>query len=146
MRPLVKASIDHLDDLDSPWLNLKGCYPSLDLDYMADRSHGELHVDIAFSFTPRHDDHLVGLWRLDVLEASFGAGGYTMGSLHTIASLSRYGAIQAPMTRERSQLTDLMQNLRRMQADIETSETSERKRLELRVQASESQMSVFSIS
>ena len=30
-----------------------------------------------------------------------------MGSLHTIASLSCYGAIQAPMTRERSQLTHI---------------------------------------
>ena len=92
----------------SPWANLKLCHPSLDFDYMVDRRYGELHVDVAFSFTPKSSVPLVGLWRLDVLEDSFGAGGYNRGSLHNIASLSRYGAMQAPMPRERSQLSHIV--------------------------------------
>ncbi|KAI0691050.1 hypothetical protein C8T65DRAFT_587481, partial [Cerioporus squamosus] len=93
----------------SPWQALKAALPQLDLDYMADRSNGELTVDLAISFNPRKPTvPLVGLWRLDVLEASFGAGGYTRGSLHHIASLSRYGALQAPMGSERARQTHVV--------------------------------------
>ncbi|KAG2740171.1 hypothetical protein P692DRAFT_20822765 [Suillus brevipes Sb2] len=48
-----------------------------------------------------------GLWRLDALEASFGAGGYNRGQLHHHNTLSRYGALQAEMQRERSQQTHI---------------------------------------
>ncbi|EIW51258.1 uncharacterized protein TRAVEDRAFT_54722, partial [Trametes versicolor FP-101664 SS1] len=104
----TRMSLHDVKQASSPWSKLKLCQPCLDLDYMVDRRNGELHIDIAYSFTPNPEatrTNLVGLWRLDVLEDSFGAGGYTKGTLHNIASLSRYGALQAPMSRERSQLS-----------------------------------------
>ncbi|KAI0667341.1 hypothetical protein C8Q78DRAFT_982564, partial [Trametes maxima] len=104
----TRMSLGGINQDISPLANLKLCHPSLDFDYMLNRKYGELHIDVAFSFTPKSPIPLVGLWRLDVLEDSFGAGGYNKGSIHNIASLSRYGALQAPMARERSQLSHIV--------------------------------------
>ena len=93
---------------NSPWARLKKEYSALDLDYMVNRAHGELTIDLGISFTPLHTEELTGLWRLDALEASFGAGGYQRGSLHHIASLSRYGALQAPMGAERARMAHVV--------------------------------------
>ncbi|KAG1789662.1 uncharacterized protein HD556DRAFT_1243502, partial [Suillus plorans] len=80
----------------------------LDWSYMMDRRHGELLVDVGISFTPRSPDvPVVGVWRLDALEASFGAGGYKRGEIHHHNMLSRYGALQAEMQQERSQQTHI---------------------------------------
>ncbi|KAI6137546.1 hypothetical protein BKA82DRAFT_4023816 [Pisolithus tinctorius] len=49
---------------------------ALDWSHMVDRANGELLVDLGISIHPTCDEKLVGLWRLDALEASFGAGGY----------------------------------------------------------------------
>ncbi|KAI6149952.1 hypothetical protein BKA82DRAFT_4354048 [Pisolithus tinctorius] len=56
--------------------------PALDWSYMVDRANGELLVDLGISIHPTCDEKLVGLWRLDALEASFGAGGYLRGNAH----------------------------------------------------------------
>jgi hypothetical protein len=80
----------------------------LDWQYMMSRSHGELLVDVGVSFTPHSPNiPLVGVWRLDALEASFGAGGYKRGEIHHHNTLSRYGALQAEMQQERSQQTHI---------------------------------------
>jgi len=78
--------------------------PDLDWSYMMNRRHGELLVDVGISFTPHSPDvPVVGVWRLDALEASFGVGGYKQGEMHHHNTLSRYGALQAEMQQERSQ-------------------------------------------
>jgi hypothetical protein len=65
-------------------------------------------VDVGISFTPRCSDiAVVGVWRLDGLEASFGAGGYKRGNIHHHNMLSRYGALQAEMQQERAQQTHI---------------------------------------
>ncbi|KAG2029292.1 hypothetical protein BDR03DRAFT_840144, partial [Suillus americanus] len=80
----------------------------LDWPYMMNRTHGELLVDVGVSFTPRSPEiPVVGVWRLDALEASFGAGGYKRGEMHHHNTLSRYGALQAEMQQERSQQTHI---------------------------------------
>ncbi|KAG2136431.1 hypothetical protein DEU56DRAFT_756337 [Suillus clintonianus] len=80
----------------------------LDWPYMMNRQHGELLVDVGISFTPRSPDvPVVGVWRLDALEASFGAGGYKRGEMHHHNTLSRYGALQAEMQQERAQQTHI---------------------------------------
>ncbi|KAI5990547.1 hypothetical protein F5J12DRAFT_786485 [Pisolithus orientalis] len=56
--------------------------PALDWSHMVDRANGELLVDLGISIHPTCDEKLVGLWRLDALEASFGAGGYLRGNAH----------------------------------------------------------------
>ncbi|KAG1789583.1 uncharacterized protein HD556DRAFT_1492627, partial [Suillus plorans] len=82
--------------------------PDLNWEYMMNRKHGELLVDIGISFTPHSTEvPVVGLWRLDALEASFGAGGYKRGEMHHHNMLSRYGALQAEMQQERSQQTHI---------------------------------------
>ncbi|KAG1762332.1 hypothetical protein EV702DRAFT_1228544 [Suillus placidus] len=82
--------------------------PDLDWPYMMNRRHGELLVDVGISFTPHSPEvPVVGVWRLDALEASFGAGGYKRGEMHHHNTLSRYGALQAEMQQERSQQTHI---------------------------------------
>ncbi|KAG1863287.1 hypothetical protein DFJ58DRAFT_725189 [Suillus subalutaceus] len=78
----------------------------LDWNHMQDRTHGELLVDVGVSFTPCElTVPMVGVWRLDALEASFGAGGYKQGEMHHHNTLSQYGAIQAEMQQERAHQT-----------------------------------------
>ncbi|KAG1743531.1 hypothetical protein EDD22DRAFT_851488 [Suillus occidentalis] len=64
------------------------------------------HVGV--SFTPHSPDiPVVGVWRLDALEASFSTGGYKRGEMHHHNTLSRYGALQAEMQQERCQQTHI---------------------------------------
>lgn len=96
-----------------PLANLRDYYPQLDIDTMLDRSNGgELPVDLTFSFNPNTSTAapnpqppLVGLWHLDVLEASFGAAGFNQGNLHPIGTLSPYRSLQAKMSKEHSWAT-----------------------------------------
>jgi hypothetical protein len=81
--------------------------PALDWPYMTDRNNGELLVDLGIGIHPTCDEKLVGLWRLDALEASFGAGGYLQGNLHHTCTLGRYGGIQAEMSQERGRQTHI---------------------------------------
>ncbi|KAI6137557.1 hypothetical protein BKA82DRAFT_4023828 [Pisolithus tinctorius] len=62
---------------------------ALDWSHMVDRANGELLVDLGISIHPTCDEKLVGLWRLDALEASFGAGGYLRGNAHHTCMLGR---------------------------------------------------------
>ena len=71
-------------------------FTGLDWDYMTDRKEGELICDVGITVQPLDDEEeLVGLWRLDCLEASYGAGGYLSGNIHTLNTLSMYGGLQA---------------------------------------------------
>ncbi|KAI5997367.1 hypothetical protein EDD15DRAFT_2162774 [Pisolithus albus] len=79
--------------------------PALDWPYMVNRNNGELLVDLGIGIHPKWDENLVGLWRLDCLEASFGAGGYLRGNIHHTCTLGRYGAMQAEMSQERARQT-----------------------------------------
>ncbi|KAN0101312.1 hypothetical protein V8E55_001296 [Tylopilus felleus] len=79
--------------------------PALDWSYMVDRNNGELLVDLGIGIHPTCDQKLVGLWRLDALEASFGAGGFLRGNIHHTCTLGRYGGIQAEMSQERARQT-----------------------------------------
>jgi len=79
--------------------------PALDWSYMVDRNNGELLVDLGIGINPAGDQKLVGLWRLDALEASFGAGGFLRGNIHHTCTLGRYGGIQAEMSQERARQT-----------------------------------------
>lgn len=71
---------------------------------MTNRNEGELICDVGITVQPSDvDEELVGLWRLDCLEASYGAGGYLSGNIHTLNTLSMYGGLQAesPASRRR---------------------------------------------
>jgi hypothetical protein len=92
--------------------DLKGCgigsieqlkieFPFLDWDYMQDPTKGEFVCDVGITFHPNSDEPLVGLWKLDLLEASFGAGGYLQGNLHRLNTLSLYGGLQAEQAIDR---------------------------------------------
>jgi hypothetical protein len=82
-------------------------FSGLDWPYMSDRMLGELFCDMGITYHPEDDRPLVGLWKLDALEASFGAGGYLKGQLHNINTLSRYGGLQAEMGSPRFKRTHL---------------------------------------
>ncbi|KAI6096131.1 hypothetical protein F5141DRAFT_1067853 [Pisolithus sp. B1] len=92
-------------DDSSPIDTLLNGIPALDWPHMVDRNNGELLVDLGIGIHPKWDEKLVGLWRLDCLEASFGAGGYLQGSIHHTCTLGRYGAMQAEISQERVRQT-----------------------------------------
>lgn len=76
----------------------KSCYSELDLEYMLDRKQEEAYFDIGVTYQPvDKNEKLVGLWRLECLKESFGAGGYLQGNLPTINTLGNYGTLQAEM-------------------------------------------------
>jgi hypothetical protein len=75
---------------------------------MKERMEGELFCDIGVTYHPEHGQPVVGLWKLDALEASFGAGGYLKGNIHNLNTLSRYGGLQAEMGSQRCKRTHLV--------------------------------------
>lgn len=86
------------------WDGLRAQYPELDWEYMQDRRHGELFADVGITYHPMQEHEevgMVGLWRLEALEASYGACGLTRGDNHHVASLARYGSKAAEMPAER---------------------------------------------
>lgn len=99
------------DDLET---SMKEClkqfrqtFSGLDWPYMMERRNGELFCDVGVTVQPVHDEALVGLWRLDCLEASFGAGGYNFGNIHTLNTMSMFGGLQAEMASSRRRRTHI---------------------------------------
>ena len=68
---------------------------------------GELFLDMGITYTPQHKAPVVGLWKLDSIEASYGAGGYTRGNMHTINTMGRFGGLQAEMASQRMERTHI---------------------------------------
>lgn len=63
----------------------------------------ETFFDLGFTFTGTHaETPLLGLWRLDFLEAAFSASGYHSGTPHHYNTFDRYGGLQADMRKEHS--------------------------------------------
>lgn len=90
---------------DTPYQALKANFTNLDWDYMMDRNHGELYLDVGVSFNPT--GQFVGLWRLDALKASFKKGGFRKGTTHHTSTLGRYGGIQAEMRQAHSRSSQI---------------------------------------
>ncbi|KIJ59094.1 hypothetical protein HYDPIDRAFT_33540 [Hydnomerulius pinastri MD-312] len=91
----------------SPFQMLQDRFPALDWTRMMDRDYGELYMDIGISFHPNIDQDLVGLWRLEAVEASFGAAGFNLGTIHHACTLGRYGGLQAQMSQKRTKQTHI---------------------------------------
>ncbi|MDX6296094.1 MAG: hypothetical protein QOH50_5487 [Kribbellaceae bacterium] len=95
----------------SAWKALKRfkvSFPGLDWGYMNNRKYGELVLDIGVTIQAVWDEPVVGLWRLDCLDASFGAGGYKSGKMHTLNTLSLFGGLQAESPRSRMRRTHMV--------------------------------------
>ncbi|KAH9833898.1 uncharacterized protein C8Q71DRAFT_860168 [Rhodofomes roseus] len=92
---------------ENPWELFQKSYPVLDAPAMLSHTRGELLVDVGFCFVPRAPNPMVGLWRLDALEASYGRGGYSRGTMHTGNTLARYGGMQAEMLQARAERTHI---------------------------------------
>lgn len=75
--------------------NMQDRISGLDWMHIKDRTKGELFCDVGVTILAVGCEPLVGLWRLDSLDASFGAGGYRSGTMHTLNTLSLFGGLQA---------------------------------------------------
>ena len=75
---------------------------------MKNRKKGEFFCDVGVTTQPVGEDPLVGLWRLDCLDASYGAGGYKSGNMHTLNTLSMFGGLQAESPRSRQLQTHII--------------------------------------
>ncbi|KAA1480062.1 hypothetical protein DENSPDRAFT_756950, partial [Dentipellis sp. KUC8613] len=100
-----------LNEEANPWKMLTSEHPQLDWDYMLDHANGELLVDLAVSFHPVSTEPLVGLWRLDAVDASFGIADFNKGKVHHANTLNGYGSLSAPMSKERSRRTHILHRM-----------------------------------
>ncbi|PPQ87286.1 hypothetical protein CVT26_000275 [Gymnopilus dilepis] len=106
---------------DAVMNKLKHSVPQMDWDYVLQRNTGsEVHMDVAFTYHPRRlnaegmdkeKSGVMGLWRMDYLEESFGKGGFMSGTAHHLNTLAKFGALQAEMTKERSRRTHILNRI-----------------------------------
>ena len=99
-----KAATRKVAVLD-PWEGLTKAFPSLDYDYLRDRTKGELLLDLAVTVTPDYSVPLVGLWRKEPTVASYQSQGFRIGTPHMACQLKRYGGMQAEMEQKRARNT-----------------------------------------
>ncbi|KAF9222832.1 hypothetical protein BS17DRAFT_646087, partial [Gyrodon lividus] len=85
-----------------PIQSLISKFPALDWDYMTDHRHGELVLVLGITFHPTCAEPLVGLWRLEQLEASFCVSGFLHCNVHHTCTLGQYEGLQAEMAQERT--------------------------------------------
>ena len=71
----------------SPLESLLLEFSALDWDYMTNHQYGELIMDLEITFHPEWMEPLVSLWRLEQLEASFGASGFMRSNIHHTCTL-----------------------------------------------------------
>jgi hypothetical protein len=82
-----------------PLQNLSEHFTKIDFGFILDRDNGEAYFDVALTVSPKSS--LVGLWRLEPLEASFGAGGFLSGKVFPLNTMAWHGSLQAEMGRKR---------------------------------------------
>jgi hypothetical protein len=82
-----------------PYKSLCKNYPSLDWEFMMEREHGQLIMDLGLGFHPEPDDKqpCIGLWRLDKLKESYAAAGMDTGNIHHYSTFANYGSMQSEM-------------------------------------------------
>lgn len=103
---LAHSETQNLDlSLKKALKNFKISFACLDWEYMTDRKNGELFCDIGITTQPDGPTPLVGLYRMDCLEASFGVAGFKRGISHTLNTLSMFGGLQAESPSGRSRRT-----------------------------------------
>jgi hypothetical protein len=109
LRGIKRSTSVNIGDGNSPYDELKKKYRSLDWNYMMDRRNGQLFMDLGMGFHPNPDDGepLIGLWRLDKVQASYAAAGMKKPVTHPINTLSNYGAVQGEMTLQRAAIVQL---------------------------------------
>lgn len=127
MRNIVKDSPDTLDlfgsfffvcDIrgckgtthgDDPYESLKKEYPGMDWDYAMKREHGQLVLDLGITFHPNPVDEtpLVGLWRYDLLEASYVKSGANKPKRYVACTMQDYGGLQATINEHRSRAVQI---------------------------------------
>jgi hypothetical protein len=107
----TKQVVDDMEDVKDSMKQaldtLHDEFSGLDWSYMSNRMLGKLFCNMGITYHPEDERPLIGLWKLDALEASFGAGGYLKGQLHNINTLSCYGGLQAEMGSPRFKRTHL---------------------------------------
>lgn len=89
-----------------PLENLISHFSKIDFDFLLNRDNGESYFDVALSINPTSAH--VGLWRLDALEASFGAGGFLTGKQFPLNTMGYYGSMQAGMEQPRRRQTHVL--------------------------------------
>ena len=88
---------------NNPYECLKTEYAGMDWDHAMQRENGQLVLDLGITFHPNPADEtpLVGLWRLDVMRASYAKAGATKSMLHPACTLQGYGGLQATIEQRR---------------------------------------------
>jgi hypothetical protein len=84
-------------------------YPQLDWDYMMQREHGQLLLDLGMAYNMEDEEEgaLTALWDLRKVRHSYAAGGMNAPTIHHTNTLARYGGMQAEMGLTRSRTVQL---------------------------------------
>lgn len=91
--------------------NIYDDFVDLQWPHMLDRSKGELYLDLGLSFHGNGDVPVVGLWKLDKLDDSYGLMGMKKGQVHHFSTLGMYGGRKAAMKKERQQVVHLVSRI-----------------------------------
>jgi hypothetical protein len=86
-------------------------FPDLHWPQMLNREAGELYLDIGISYHSRHENPLVGLWRIPSLRNSFDAMGAKTGVVYHLSTLAFYGGIKAEMKLKRKKEAHLISRI-----------------------------------
>ena len=80
-----------------PYESLRREYPGIDWEYALQRQNGQLFLDVGISFHAITADNmkLVGLWRLDAVNASYQAAGMNKGVTHHSNTMAAVGGRQS---------------------------------------------------
>jgi hypothetical protein len=80
-----------------PYESLRREYPGIDWAYALQRKNGQLFLDVGISFhaITTENTKLVGLWRLDAVNASYQAAGMNKGVTHHSNTMAAVGGRQS---------------------------------------------------
>ena len=76
---------------------IKSLFPDLDWKTMQDRKKGELYLDVGRGYHSMHDEPLVGLWRIPILQEAFTKMGMKQGDVHNFGTHVAHGGLKAEM-------------------------------------------------
>ncbi|KAG5222171.1 hypothetical protein IMY05_C3416000600 [Salix suchowensis] len=83
------------------------------------RDNGELVLDVGITVSPQGLP-LVGLWKLDAMEQSFGASGFLQGTLHRINTMANVGGEEGLYRRSAAALNEIDTVLALLQSEAAT--------------------------
>jgi hypothetical protein len=98
------------DRNQDPYVTLQQEFPGIPWEGMMLRENGQLLMDLGISYhpVPRDKRPLIGLWKLESIEASHAATGMTKPEIFRCCTMANYGGVQSTMGSARSRSVQII--------------------------------------